>query len=126
MKAPRAERLKQAATEVIATKEKLSSVKALLDRKLSQCTVDQHKQQEVYDLEQQVASLKRSACEMKVARDYAISAQQRAEQSESNIRKKLKKVERELRDLKQVKEDPLTDDEVKHLGLSRRSVLDKN
>ena len=63
---------------------------------------------------------------MKVARDYAISAQQWAEQSESNIRKKLKKVERELHDLKQAKEGPLTDDELKHLGISRRSVLDKN
>ena len=80
----------------------------------------------MHDLKQQLASLKRSACQLKVARDYAISAQQQAEQSKSNIRKKLKKVERELRDLKQVKEDPLTDDEVKHLGLSRRSVLDKN
>ena len=80
----------------------------------------------MHDLKQQVASLKRSACGIKVARDYAINAQQRVEQSESNIRKKLKEVERELRDLKQAKKGLLTDDELKHLGLSRRSVIDKN
>ena len=122
----RADRLEVAATEAVATKKELASVKTLLDLKLSRFTTNQHKQQEVHDLKEQVGSLKRSLHAMKASAEALVSACQRAEQSETETKKKLKKVERELRDLKQAKDGPVSGEELKRLGLSRRSMIDVN
>ena len=111
-----------------SARKELNSIKIILDRKFSRfsrVSANKHLQQQVHSLEEEVNSLKRAAGTLHVERESVVSDLKNVKQSDSESKKRLKKMERDLDNLKRGTADPLSTSEIKHLGLCRQSIIDK-